>query len=451
MKRAFLFCILLIISFSTAMAQVSIDAIIAIIGKEIILQSDLEKAYAEYASQFAVKDEDEDEKCSVFEHLVYTKLMLHQADIDSIVITDKQVEAALNARINYYLQLTGGDSRVIEKHFGKNIAEIKNDLRGIVRDQMYVEEIQEKITSNISVTPSEVKSFVNRYGVDSMRIIPATYEFGHILKTPLVSLDEISGIKDRLESYRERALRSDKKEQEFKVLANLYSDDPGTASKGGNLGFVERGTLYPEFEAVAFNLKSGEISHVVKTKAGYHIIQLIERRGESVNVSHILLQPKPSSEEQVKTIEYLDSIKKVILDKKIDFSDAALLFSDDPNKISGGWVINPYSLSTKFDQESLEPTTFATLNRLIPGEYSSPIIYIDEDGIVSYRLLYLRSKVAPHKANLVEDYDVIKNDALDEKKSKAIEKWIINKVKTTSIQIKEKYKNCDFMSRWQIN
>lgn len=433
------------------MAQVSIDAIIAIIGKEIILQSDLEKAYAEYASQFAVKDEDEDEKCSVFEHLVYTKLMLHQADIDSIVITDKQVEAALNARINYYLQLTGGDSRVIEKHFGKNIAEIKNDLRGIVRDQMYVEEIQEKITSNISVTPSEVKSFVNRYGVDSMRIIPATYEFGHILKTPLVSLDEISGIKDRLESYRERALRSDKKEQEFKVLANLYSDDPGTASKGGNLGFVERGTLYPEFEAVAFNLKSGEISHVVKTKAGYHIIQLIERRGESVNVSHILLQPKPSSEEQVKTIEYLDSIKKVILDKKIDFSDAALLFSDDPNKISGGWVINPYSLSTKFDQESLEPTTFATLNRLIPGEYSSPIIYIDEDGIVSYRLLYLRSKVAPHKANLVEDYDVIKNDALDEKKSKAIEKWIINKVKTTSIQIKEKYKNCDFMSRWQIN
>ena len=452
--RSFSFCILFIISFFVTKAQTStrIDAIIATIGKEIILLSDLEKSYADYASQFAVQDDDEDEKCAVFEHLVFTKLMLHQADVDSIVITEQQVEAAVNGRLNYFLQMTGGDARVIEKHFGKTIAEIKKDMREPVRDQMYVEEVQEKITANIAITPSEVKSFVNKVGLDSMPVIPATYEFGHILKTPPVSEDEILEIKERLEGYRERVLRAeDKKEQEFSMLARLYSDDPGTAPKGGKLGFVERGTLYPEFEAVAFNLKSGEISRVVKTRAGYHIIMLNERRGESIDVSHILIQPKPSAEEQVKTIEYLDSVRQVILDKRMDFSEAALEFSEDPNKMSGGWVINPYSLSTKFDQESLDPATFATIEKLIPGEYSSPVIYINEDGVVSYRLIYLKSKVAPHKANLVEDYDVIKNAALDEKKNSAIEKWVKNKVKTTSIKIDDNYKHCDFVIRWQIN
>ena len=448
MNRIFSFCILFVFSSFSIMAQKSIDKIIAHIGKEIILLSDLEKAYADYATQFAVQDDDEDEKCTVFEHLVYTKLMLHQADIDSVVITDQQVEDAINRRMSQYLQYVGGDARKIEQYFGKNMAEIKKDMREIVRDQMYVEEVQEKITSNISITPSEVKTFVNKHGVDSMRIIPATYEFGHILKTPPVNDLEIAEIKTRLEGYREKVLRGESK---FAMLATLYSDDPGTASKGGRLGFVERGSLYPEFEAVAFNLKSGEVSQVVKTKAGYHIILLNERRGESIDVSHILLQAKPSTEEQVKTIEYLDSVRQVILDKKIDFNEAAMTYSDDDNKLSGGWVINPFTLSTKFEKETLDPTTFATLSKLIPGEYSSSIIYINEDGVVSYRLLYLKSKVAPHVANLVEDYDVIKNDALEEKKNNAIEKWIKNKVKTTSIKINEKYKECDFVIRWQIN
>jgi len=454
MKHHFSFCIFFIISFFYTNAQTSqvIDGIIATIGKEIVLQSDLDKAYADYVAQFAVQDENAEEKCTVFEHLIYTKLMLHQADVDSVVITEQQVEGALNARINYYLQLTGGDPKVLEKHFGKSMAEIKKELREIVRDQMYVEEVQDKITANITITPSEVKSFVNKVGLDSMPIIPATYEFGHILKTPQVSEDEITEIKSRLENYKERALRAgDKKEQEFSMLARLYSDDKASASKGGRLGFVERGVLYPEFEAVAFNLRSGEISNVIKTRAGYHIILLHERRGESIDLSHILIQPKPSPEKQVKVIEYLDSIRQVILTKKMNFSDAALEFSEDPNKLSGGWVINPYTLSTKFDQESLDQTTFATIDKLIPGDYSSPIIYITDDGVISYRLIYLKSKVSPHKANLVEDYDVIKNAALEEKKNNAIQKWIINKVKTTSIKINDQYKNCDFVKRWQIN
>jgi peptidyl-prolyl cis-trans isomerase SurA len=448
MIRIFSFSILFIISFFSLKAQTPIDAIIAIIGKDIILQSDLEKAYGEYAAQFSVKDDSDEERCIVFEHLVFTKLMMHQADVDSIVITDQQVEATVNWRMNYYLQQTGGDARQIERHFGKSMAEIKAALREVVREQLYVEEVQEKITANITVTPAEVKAFMDRIGADNMPLIPATFEFGHILKTPPVSEVEIAEIKARLESYRERALRG---ESRFATLATLYSDDPGTASKGGRLGFVERGTLYPEFEAVAFNLRSGEISHVVKTRAGYHIIMLNERRGESIDVSHILLQPKPSAEEQVRTIEFLDSIRQVIIDQRMDFSEAALKFSDDPNRMSGGWVINPYTLSTKFDQESLDQATFATISRLIPGEYSSPVIFINEDGVTSYRLIYLKSRIAPHKANLMEDYDVIKNAALEEKKNNAVQKWIINKVKTTSIKIADRYQNCEFVTRWQIN
>jgi len=451
MTRLFSLYIFLFFSFLSVNAQTSIDKIIATIGKDIILQSDLEQAYAEYAAQFAVKDEDSDEKCMVFEHLVFTKLMLHQADVDSIVVTEQQVELALNWRMNYYLQAAGGDSRLIERHFGKSMAEIRKDTREIVRDQIYIEQVQEKITANISITPSEVKSFSNRIGPDSLPMVPATYEFGHILKTPPVSEAEIAEIKSRLNSYREQALRDDNPKNRFSMLARIYSDDPGSASKGGDMGMVERGQLYPEFEAVAFNLKSGEISHVVQTRAGYHIIMLHERRGESIRLSHILLQPKPSAEEQVVAIEFLDSIRQLMIERKMDFSNAAMEFSEDPNRLSGGWVIHPYSLSTKFDKESLDQATFVTLDKLIPGELSNPVIYINDDGVLSYRLLYLKSKVAAHRANLVEDYDVIKNTALDEKKNKAIEKWLINKVKVTSIKIDEKYKSCDFVIRWQIN
>ena len=448
--RLFPFCFFIICFFSLK-AQTSIDKIIAQVGKEIILQTDLESAYSEYAAQFSVQDDEEEGRCFVFEHLLYTKLMLHQADVDSIVITEQQVEAALNMQINYYIQVgAGGDARVLERHFGKSIAEIKKDLREQVRDKMYVEEVQRKITQNINITPSEVKTYVNRIGVDSLPLIPITYEFGHILKTPVVSESEIAEIKNRLEGYREQILRDNNPANRFYSLARLYSDD-GSASKGGELGFVERGALYPEFEAVAFNLKSGQVSPIVKTRAGYHIILLHERRGESVKLSHILLQPKPSAEEQVSAIEFLDSVKQVILDQKIGFSDAALQFSDDPNKLSGGWVINPYSATTKFDPESLDPATFATLDKLIPEEYSSPIVYINEEGVLSYRLLYLKSKVKPHRANLVEDFDIIKNDALDEKRENAIEKWIKNKVKITSIKIDEKYNTCDCVIRWQIN
>lgn len=429
-----------------AQNNISVDGIIVVVGKEIIMKSDLENAYFEYTSQNGTGEDEEEIKCDILKKIVLQKLMIHQASLDSIDVTDQQVDDQINYRIAYLIQQVGGDPKVIEEYYKKPLAEIKKDMRSMTREYLLVEQVQNSITSPISVTPSEVKTFFERVSYDSLPVVQATYEYGHIVKFPPVSEEEITAIKNKLNEFRDRVLAGEK----FSMLARLYSDDPGTASKGGNLGFVERGTLYPEFEAVAFKLKTGEISQVVQTKAGYHIIQLIERRGESINVAHILLQPKPSLDEQVKAIEFLDSIRSIITAQKLDFSKAALLYSDDPNKNSGGWLVNPYSNSNKFDKESIDQATFVTIDKLIPEKYSEAVPFVNEDGMMGYRIIYLKSKIPAHKPNLKEDYDMIKNAALEEKKYNTIDKWIKNKVKVTSIKVSEEYKNCPFVTEWQI-
>lgn len=447
MKRLlvlFIFTFNIIIIF--AQNNIPVDGIIVIVGKEIIMKSDLENAYFEYISQNGTDGEDEEIKCDILKKIVLQKLMIHQASIDSIEVTDQQVDDQINYRISYLIQQVGGDPKVIEEYYNKSLADIKKDMRSMTRDYLLVEQVQNAINSAVSVTPSEVKVFFDRMSYDSLPTVESTYEFGHIVRFPPVSEEEIAAIKNKLNGFRDRVLAGEK----FSMLARLYSDDPGTAAKGGNLGFVERGVLYPEFEAVAFKLKTGEISQVVQTKAGYHIIQLIERRGESINVAHILLQPKPSLDEQVKAIEFLDSIRSVILAQNLDFSKAALLYSDDPNKNSGGWLVNPYSNSNKFDKESIDQATFAILDKMTPERYSEAVPFVNEDGMMGYRVIYLKSKIPAHKPNLMEDYDMIKNAALEDKKYKTIDKWIINKVKTTSIKVVEEYKNCPFVNEWQI-
>lgn len=445
MKKLILLLILGSI-FTNSIAQVSVDAIIAVVGKEIILQSDLDKAVAERTGLNRDDTDLENLRCLTLQELIFAKLMVHQADIDSIIITQDDVDNQINARIQVWLQSVGGDPKLIEQHFGKSMDQIKQDMKEPMYNVLVSERITASITEDVSITPSEVKTFFTKFNADSMPIIPETFEFGHIVKTPPVSEKEIASIKTLLNEYRERVLKGEK----FSMLARLYSDDPGSAPKGGVLGFVERGELYPEFEAVAFSLKPGEVSQIVKTRAGYHIIQMIERKGDAINVAHILIQPKPSEDEQVNAINFLDSIKNVLTLNPIDFSEAAKIYSDDLSKNNGGWVVNKYSGSFKFDKESVEPTVYAVLSKMKPGDYSSSIPFVNDDGILAYRIMYLKTKTAQHKANLSEDYDIIKNAALEEKKQNTIDKWIVNKVKVTNLKISEKYKNCPFVMDWQI-
>lgn len=424
----------------------SIDGIVAVIGKSVILRSDLEKHFNDYKMQFKTIEDPDEVYCTILENLVYNKLMVNQAELDSIEVSDEEVDYRLNTRIQYFLQQTGGDVKYIENYFNKSMADIKKEMREMMYEQALIEQVQAGITGSITITPSEVHQFASKISPDSMPTVSTTYQFGEIVKIPPVSDEEIASVKEQLMSYRERVLRGER----FGALARLYSDDPGSASKGGDLGFVERGTLYPEFEAAAFNLKTGEISQIVKTQAGYHIIQLIERRGESIHVAHILIQPKPSTDEQVRAITYLDSVRKVILDEKLTLEEAAKKFSEGPTRLNGGMVVNPYNNSLSFDRQSLDEATFTTINKLIPGEFSECVPFVNDDGVMAYRIIYLKEKVLEHRANLVEDYDMIKNAALEQKKYDAMEKWVLDKVKVTNIKISEQYKYCPFVTKWQI-
>ncbi len=447
--RKIIISALVMLTFLTGWGQnggTSIDGIVAVIGKSIIMRSDLEKHFMDYKAQFKTIEDPDEVYCSILENLIFNKLMVNQAELDSIEVTDEEVDYRLNTRIQYFLQQTGGDVKYIENYFNKSMAEIKKDMREMMYEQALIEQVQSSITSNITVTPSEVNQFAAKIGPDSMPMVETSYQFGEIVKIPPVSEEEVAEVKERLNGYRERILRGEK----IGALARLYSDDPGSASKGGDLGFVERGTLYPEFEAAAFNLKSGEVSQVVKTQAGYHIIQMIERRGESIRVAHILIQPKPSTDEQVRAITYLDSVRQIILDEKLTLEEAAKRFSEGSTKMNGGMVVNPYNSSLTFDRQTLDDATFTTINKLIPGEYSECVPFVNDDGVMAYRLIYLKEKVLQHKANLVEDYDMIKNAALEQKKYDAMEKWVVDKVKVTNMKISEQYRYCPFVSKWQI-
>ena len=243
MKR-FLAAIIFIFSclpISFLQAQSTVDEIIAIIGKEIIMRSDLETEYANYAAQYNTMDNEDEARCLIFEQLVKQKLYQHQAEVDSIVISDQEVDARVTYQINYWLSQVGGNTKIIEDAYHKTMDEIKKDMREIIRNQMIAERIQQDITTNVTITPSEVKRFYDRIPYDSLPTVEPSYEYGHIVKMPPVGEEEITDIKNRLMDYRERVLRGEK----FSMLARLYSDDPGSASKGGELGFVERGTLYP--------------------------------------------------------------------------------------------------------------------------------------------------------------------------------------------------------------
>ncbi len=436
---------------SLAVAQINnnvIDEIIATVGNRIILKSELEYAFEGYKYQMGLYTiENQDElRCSILEQLILQKLLINQAELDSIVITDDQVNQRIEYNMRTQIAQMGGNIKKLEEAYGKTISEIKADARDMVKDEFLVEQMQYKLTQNINITYQEVKEYFEKIPYDSLPIIPIEYELSQIVKTPVVGEAEKIEIKNRLEEIRSRVLRG----ESFKTFARLYSEDPGSAIKGGELGFVGRGELYTEFELAAFSLKPGEISPVIETQAGFHIIQMIERRGEQINVAHILIKPKPSAEEMTISKKYLDSVFKVMKNSKIPFDSAAMKFSDDAGKINGGMLVNPNTASYSFTEDQLDKSVLYAINGLIPGEFSQAVPMITENGNQAYRILYVKTKRAAHKANLTDDYERIKNVALEHKKQEALLKWTKNKVKITHIKIKEQYQNCSFIEKFGI-
>ncbi len=422
-----------------------IDQVVAVVGRNVVLQSDIENQYLQMRMQRGITGSAENMRCQILEDLLFQKLLLNQAELDSITVTDDQVEQEMERRLRYFISELGSQEK-LEAFYNKTVIEIKNELRRLVKDQMIVEKVQAEIMRKVVVTPQEVRRFFNNIPKDSIPMVPAEFEIAQIVKKPPITVEEKMAIKERLNEYRRRILSGER----FSTLALLYSEDPGSARKGGELGFYGRGELYPEFEAVAFRLRDGEVSDIVETEAGFHILQLIERRGDYVNVRHILLMTKVSVEALEKAKNQLDSLAAELRAGKISWDEAVEKFSEDPKKAPGGKLINPQTGGTRFDAETIDQQLSFVIDRLQPGEISNPVPMKTEDNKDAYRLLKLLERTPPHKANLRDDYNRIQQWALQEKQQRAMQQWVANKLKNAYIDINPRFKNCEFEFGWQV-
>lgn len=415
-----------------------IDQVIAVVGGKIILLSDIEEQYTQLKAQgFESKG---DVKCEILEELLFQKLLLNQAELDSIEVTSKEINQTMESRFKYFISQIGSEEK-LEEYFGKSILEMKEDFRENIKEQLLTQKMQSKLTDDIKITPSEVRAFFKNIPADSLPYINTEFELQQIVLVPKISDEEKLLIREKLNEFRERVINGDK----FSTLAVLYSEDPGSAKKGGELGFVSRTDLVPEFAAVAFNLKDGEVSRIVETEFGYHIIQLIEKKGELVNVRHILLSPKPSVEKMMEIEKRLDSISTQIRENKITFEDAADKFSDDEkSKYNGGLMSNPYTGNTRFEANQLDQYSYYAVKDLNTGEISKVLQTRDDRGKIVYKIYKLKTKTKPHKANLKDDYQRIQDIALENKKQKEIDEWSSKKINNTYIHIDPSFGNCSF-------
>ncbi len=440
-----LFALVGLISVSTqAFSQDLVDKVVAIVGTKVILHSDIEKQYVQYVAQGGV--ETSDVRCTILDQLLLQKLMINQADIDSVTVADAQVEGELDRRMRYYIKQIGSEEK-LEEYFHTSIRQLKSEFRDIIKEQLLVQTMQSRITKDVSASPSDARTYFESIPVDSLPYMDAEMEIAQIVKMPVVTPAEKLAVRNELEEYRKKILSG---EGDFAVYAALYSKDPSSAKKGGELGFFERGTMVPEFEAAAFTLKPGEISPVIETKFGFHILQLIERRGDQINIRHILLQPTTDDAALAASVRQLDSLRTQIISGTITFEDAAQKFSsDDETKNNGGLLINPETNTTKLSPDKIDRLLFFQVDSMELGKVSAPLIMNTPDGKTAYRLVMLKSRTQPHKANLRDDYTKIQEVATSEKQNKVMSEWVAKKIKTTYIQFNDDSINCSQLDHWK--
>lgn len=421
----------------------SIDKIQAIIGSEILLISDIENQYNQILSQGVI--ETEDMRCQIVDELLLQNFLIHHAKIDSTIeIVSDDIDAEINNRISYFENQLGSLEKV-EAYFNRSIESMEDELRIIVKDQFYTQKKQSKIISDVKITPNEVKDFYRTLNSEEIPIVPTKLQMSQIVIEPELSEDKKNSIKEKLNGFRKRIYNG----EDFKVLATLYSDDVVSANNGGELGFMQRGDLVPEFERAAFKLKKDEISEVVESKFGYHIIQMIERRGEQINVRHILIKPKFSSLSLQNARENINSIKSDLDSSLISFKDALQKYSDDESKNNGGLIINPKNGTTFFTFEELDPSIRYIVEIMNIGDISDPSLSKSQDGTqAAYRLIKLNNKIEEHKANIVDDFDLLKEYALSNKKQSVLEKWVIDNLANTYINISNDLSECACYKKW---
>lgn len=436
---------LLLLSILTLNAQDNVvDKIIAVVGNQVVLKSDVEQRFISLKAQ-GYTSGSVDLKTEIFEDLLIQKLMIAQAAIDSIEVTEQEVENDLDRKMEMYIQRIGSKEK-LEQYFGKSILDMKNDLREPTRNERIKEKMQAEITKDIHITPAEVRDFYNKLNKDSLPTIAGKLEVQQIVRYPNVTDDEKDRIRNRLREFRDRVHKG----ESFSTLAVLYSEDPGSARQGGELGYTPRSSLVPEFANVAFNLKTDKVSKIVETEYGFHIIQFIDRKGERINVRHILLKPKIEEEKRKEATTRLDSIADLIRNEKLKFDEAAFYFSADKDtRNNGGLIVNPYTGSSRFEKDNLPPAIAQQINSLKINEISEPFLDVS-GGKDAYKIIKIKSESKSHTANLSDDWSIFENMLTNQKQQDVLDKWIKEKQSGTYVHIDDSYKNAKFRFKgWQ--
>lgn len=416
-----------------------IDKIIAKVDNYIVLKSELDRAYQDYVSNGG--NPSSEARCQYLALLLRNKLMMAKAEIDSVVVSDSEVDANTQRRMDMILSQYGGSPVDLENKFGKTLEQIRLELRDQIREQMVVNEMQQHITKDLTVTPAETRRFFNRIPKDSLPFFSAEAEVAQIVKLAKISEAQKEATKMELIGLRNRILAG----EDFATLAKQYSADPSVTINGGDMGFVGRGMMVPEFEAMSFKLKPGEISMPVETAFGLHIIQLLERRGNEYHSRHILMSPTPSEEDLEIAKKYLDSLRTVISKGDITFEKAAKEYSDDvETKGNGGYFIDGEG-GTRVSVDELDPVVFFAVDSLEVGSISSPLKYRTDNGKEAVRILYYKSRVAPHQASLEVDWQRIQSATLNQKRNKALEKWFDKARNDVFISIDTSYDYCGIL------
>jgi peptidyl-prolyl cis-trans isomerase SurA len=442
-----LFLLVLIGTNLTAQEQKLIDKVIAQVGSELILLSDVENEYNYMASAQQVSDESV--KCLLLEQIMASKILVTQAKLDSLEATDEEVDAQLDARMDQILRQMGGDEQLFEDYYGKTVAEMKNIYRDDIQARILTDKMQAQLIANIQITPSEVVEFFNSIPTDSLPYFNSEVEVGEILLTPEVNDREKQKARKKLEDIRRQIVEEG---ADFAELAKKHSDDFGSGRLGGDLGWQKRGTFVPEFEAAAYSLKKEEFSEIVETEFGFHLIQLIERRGNTIKARHILISPDITDEDIERARQKLDSIRNLIVVDSMDFTRAVKSFSDPntPSYHNNGRMTNPVNQSTFFETKDLSPEVYFAIEDLEIGELSEVLEITGPNGETLFQLVKLISRTRPHRANLQEDYSKIQNYARESKKNEYINEWLTNKIRENYIYIDPSFsKKCPNFDKWK--
>ena len=439
-------CVLFIGTSGWAQREV-IDKVVATVGGELVLLSEVEEQRALMASQQS--NLPDDIRCSIMDQIMANKLLLNQSKLDSIMVTDEEVEVQLDARIERILGFMNNDVSQFEEYYGQSINEVKAQFREDLKNQLLVDRMRGNIMASVTVTPSEVKTFFNSIPQDSLPYFNAEVEIGEIVYKPKVNKEERERAVSLLEELRERIVDGG---ESFAELAGKYSDD-GSARAGGDLGWAKRGRYVPEFEAAAFRLEKDEISPVIESEFGFHIIQMLERRGNSIRVRHILIKPDITEADLELARNRLDSVRHLVMDDSMSFSMAVKRFGNEDQQSynNDGRMVNPATGNTFFEIGDLDPDIYFTVDTMDVGEISAPFMFRDPTGERYFRVVQLQSRSSPHKADLRKDYSKIQMAAIEAKKSEFISDWVSDKVGATYIDIDPMFNGCLVLRKWTVD